>query len=1644
MSETTGTQVLIDGLATELFRHIDGAEPGHCVRIDGVDSNLAVDLTASVHALLSDQADVLILRSQPQVEGIEIAPEKAIELRNRKHRALLLLVPAGEGHAASSLDNSFERIASADLFHRAEKAVLDSIPVEAVRDLADRQAKRLGGSKETWLRFLAELVVEPTFDSFGRNLWRVGLIPDLGDDLESRLDRNRRAVAAISRPARPAASIDERLTSAGIEEGSGRAPLRQFLDQLGAELATPTRWARRLNEGDLTFDRWRFADTVSQDLQSLEVAPFRKPDGTLERSSKLKLGSDAQLLLEVAEDSGGSLVVQWKTSPAVVETVARWRIEVRQPEDLREAESEPLAVATVKNTDGKVRRATVKVEATVDDLDSGNMFVASVTPLASNGEEIALDNGEEATADSQWFQIAIKDAPEAKLLRRAAVSVPEAALHAALAGQDDLGEDLVMWDLSGGVFGLRLGNRRSIQVRVSEILVRLQREALSAPATAQHRVLRGAYGAPLDLDTASDAVPLDLPRALAKARAELFEAISADSTRNTAESLAWNEDILTLAKNYAATYKRALDQATGATLRGLLLLDTATIRVKRANRTVHAVVVLPTHPLRINWIGMHDQALRAWAQQLIEINPAPARAATLDATLLTQIVPANLPFTLLDADGNVAVYAEELTFGSGVYLVPGDLDRDSGAEAVCTVLGLDRTSSTLRASSDLVAERIDAYELAHQPGEALRALAVNPGSGDLVAGALAHDVSADRAGGDDDVEAHRLEVIAYSDSAAYVKPVPSLVDLQTALRSRKFGRESNHLTPAMSLRVRPLDAVASDQTQAHIAVVQDVYEPTVEFRPAQERKPAANGLLVPIVTEPADSTGPSKTWVSYPALGPAAGATESDVSVVHRTHQRAIARHQGAPEGEMPTIAVNLNEDRQEIVRKAHDRADWVIGLDRYIGADLFGHGLLDQPYILDYAPDFVEGIGDRLTVTTTHRDEVEMLLDRAMTELGLSNVDQSVGKVLETLSLVSGRLALRLLRDNSQAREAVSLAALMVYLKARGQLEDVIVVPVDAHQEIFGAALRDVGEARRCDLLLVRIGQRSFKIECVEVKARKEAYLPDALAERIVEQVEDTRRLLASRFFSDPPRVDSDLQRARLASLLHHYADRAHANGIVASERIADIHRYIDRVSENRENADISTQGYVISIEGDHGFKRKYNDTPMTVITGAALTDVGFTTLAEQTEAAWESAQSGSEDAASQFTNAAVDGGRLVEAEPMVHELDATVAPDSGEPGPSARPAAQVETPRDGEEPAQEPEPRDSSAEIEGEPPNRAATEVRVVLGQDATGSEASWTVSTKGSPHAFILGIPGQGKSVTTRKIIRDFASGGLPALVFDFHGDMAAEPPEGARVLDAAIGLPFSPFEPDVQPGRPINTNAMEIAEILGHVAGLGDIQRDNVYNALRHAFADHGWKALDPGASIPTIDDFVDALTSLEGQQAGKNAVARLRAFTDFGLFVPTEAERFNILNPDQHGLVVDISRLTEEVQRVAASFILRKVYREMFRWPQDGSMKLAVVLDEAHRMAKDVTLPKLMKEGRKYGAGVVVASQNVDDFHADVLGNAGTKIVFRTNYPASKSVSKFLRGRQGTDLSQEIEKLNVGVAYVSTPEASGARKVYMAK
>jgi hypothetical protein len=226
-------------------------------------------------------------------------------------------------------------------------------------------------------------------------------------------------------------------------------------------------------------------------------------------------------------------------------------------------------------------------------------------------------------------------------------------------------------------------------------------------------------------------------------------------------------------------------------------------------------------------------------------------------------------------------------------------------------------------------------------------------------------------------------------------------------------------------------------------------------------------------------------------------------------------------------------------------------------------------------------------------------------------------------------------------------------------------------------------------------------------------------------------------------------------------------------------------------------------------------------------------------------------------------------------------------------------------------------------------------------------------------------------------------------------------------------------------------------------LGDIQQDAIYQAIRDAYQTHGYgngQVIPDGD--PTLEEVLERLDALEQARRIANVTGRCRPLFEMDLFRPAPGHP-DLLTQIRRGLVIDLHNLSiDAVQLAAGAFVLRKLYKDMFRWGVSDRLRLAIVLDEAHRLARDVTLPKLMKEGRKFGVVVIVASQGLADFHPDILANAGTKVIFRTNYPDSRRIAGFIRARQGVDLATRIEQLPVGSAFVQTPEMPFGAPVHM--
>jgi hypothetical protein len=269
-------------------------------------------------------------------------------------------------------------------------------------------------------------------------------------------------------------------------------------------------------------------------------------------------------------------------------------------------------------------------------------------------------------------------------------------------------------------------------------------------------------------------------------------------------------------------------------------------------------------------------------------------------------------------------------------------------------------------------------------------------------------------------------VTAYSCRPSYTDPVPALTDLQRAVAGQQVRGTRSHPTPPLGLTVRPHDRLASDPDAAHLAVVADLAVTQAEDAAGvaavavPDAATSFRNLLTPAQTQRV--AAPTPVWRTAPAVRNRNRDGAADAVEAHRSYQAALSTALGYPGGPL-ALTARLGTGELASLRAAHERADWVITLDRNLGID------------------------------------------------------------------VSGRLAMRLVGRSTLATEAVSLAALVAHLRRRGELDGCLVVPVDAHQEVFGDTRGDAG-VRRCDVILVRTTARTLRMECMVPEISRRGYV--------------------------------------------------------------------------------------------------------------------------------------------------------------------------------------------------------------------------------------------------------------------------------------------------------------------------------------------------------------------------------------------------------------------------------------------------------------------------------------------------------------------------------------------------------------------------
>ncbi|MCW6159516.1 MAG: DUF87 domain-containing protein [Candidatus Micrarchaeales archaeon] len=254
----------------------------------------------------------------------------------------------------------------------------------------------------------------------------------------------------------------------------------------------------------------------------------------------------------------------------------------------------------------------------------------------------------------------------------------------------------------------------------------------------------------------------------------------------------------------------------------------------------------------------------------------------------------------------------------------------------------------------------------------------------------------------------------------------------------------------------------------------------------------------------------------------------------------------------------------------------------------------------------------------------------------------------------------------------------------------------------------------------------------------------------------------------------------------------------------------------------------------------------------------------------------------------------------------------------------------------------------------------------------------------HVMLVGHTGSGKSTAMKAFLsRAFLNYGIPFLIIDWSGSYGS--------LRETVNLWSVPRELRINPfalrGMDAGRRAGVASETLMHALDLTPLQTQKVRETLA--------KLYDRNPE-PQLSSLYDALR----EQSGDRNFMKMQ-FTHIanklrqagGVFGYEPAEFWSGY---QRGCnVVELDGLTDAEKKLVTYALLQRITEE---FTSETSTRLYIALDDAYQALKSAytnesPISKIVREGRKYGFGLVIATQLLSDLPQAVLANTALKLIF---------------------------------------------------
>ncbi|MEM0382868.1 MAG: DUF87 domain-containing protein [Candidatus Anstonellales archaeon] len=325
-------------------------------------------------------------------------------------------------------------------------------------------------------------------------------------------------------------------------------------------------------------------------------------------------------------------------------------------------------------------------------------------------------------------------------------------------------------------------------------------------------------------------------------------------------------------------------------------------------------------------------------------------------------------------------------------------------------------------------------------------------------------------------------------------------------------------------------------------------------------------------------------------------------------------------------------------------------------------------------------------------------------------------------------------------------------------------------------------------------------------------------------------------------------------------------------------------------------------------------------------------------------------------------------------------------------------------------------------------------------------WNPKYLTNPHIVIVGISGSGKSYTIKTfLLRASYVWNANAVIIDWAGEYKEWVSQtNGKVVSLGGGNYLNIM--DLGGMKPY-ARIQQIVQTLDLLVGISESQEQKrlLEWALETAYLNAGFRLdsseqYDPlGRPLepPTLKDVVKLLEEkieLESNPYIKRELQtlthKLRQFTRPGDDYFANKSTLSLDELISSGLVdLDLSTLPSEQMRALGAltvlqFIKEKMRTEDFR--RIKGIRLFVVIDEAWKISKEENSDVVMivREGRKYGFSMIIASQNPVDIAEAIFSNAGTVLMLKVRF---ENYLNYLQGslRFSNFVREKIQSFGVG-------------------